>query len=359
MGEHEAQGAGRWKRDAGGTAVNVAVVGYGYWGPNLARNFSSLEGASLRAVCEVDARLLKKARESHPLASMTGDFDAMLEDDSIDAVCIATPAATHGELALRALRAGRHVLVEKPMATSSAQCEAMAEEADKRGLVLMVDYPFVYCGAVRKLAELVSTGALGNLYYFDSVRINLGIVQSDVNVLWDLAVHDLSILHRLGWQRPVSVSASGVSHIDGGLVDTAYLTLHYDSSFIAHVHVSWLAPTKIRRTTVAGDRSMAIWDDTESTEKLKIYDSGVDMKSADREDVNRLLVEYRAGDIHVPRLDATEPLALLAAEFRDAVGRGVRGGATPLTGAEEGARIVRVVEAADASIRRNGERIPL
>ena len=338
-----------------GISMNVAVVGYGYWGPNLARNFSSLEGVSLRTVCECNPHLLKKAQKAYPLASMTGDFDEILKDGSIDAVCIATPALTHYDLSLRALRAGKHVLVEKPMAMSSAQCDTMAREADKRGLVLMVDHPFAYCGAVRKLAEFSSKGELGNLYYFDSVRINLGIVQSDVNVLWDLAVHDLSILFQLGGERPVSVSASGVSHIENRPIDTVYLTLHYDSSFIAHVHVSWLAPIKIRHTTVAGDCKMAIYNDTESVEKLKIYDSGVDMKSASREDMNKLLVEYRAGDIYVPRLDSSEPLALLTADFYHAVCRSEK----PLTGAEDGARVVRILEAADRSIQRNGERIAL
>ena len=335
--------------------MNVAVAGYGYWGPNLARNFSSLDGATLKTVCDLDSRLLKKARKAHPLASVTADFDQILKDDSIDAVCVATPALTHYDLSMRALGAGKHVLVEKPMASSSAQCETMAAEADKRGLVLMVDHPFAYCGAVRKLAELLSRGELGTLYYFDSVRINLGIVQSDVNVLWDLAVHDLSILFRIGGEGPVSVSAAGVSHIESKPIDTVYLTLHYDSSFIAHVHVSWLAPIKIRHTTVAGDCKMAIYNDNEAVEKLKIYDSGVDMKSADKEDLNKILVEYRTGDIYAPKLDSSEPLALVAADFHDAVRRGTR----PLTGAEEGARVVRVLEAADRSIARNGERVSL
>lgn len=335
--------------------MKVAVVGYGYWGPNLARNFALLDGVSVAAVCEKSGPLLQKARRNHPLALATDDFDDIIGDGSIDAVCIATPALTHAGLSMRALEAGKHVLVEKPMAMSAAECEAMSREAERRGLVLMVDHTFAYSGAVRKLAELSSGGKLGNLYYFDSVRINLGIVQSGVNVLWDLAVHDLSILFQLGCEPPVSVSASGVSHIEAGLTDTAYLTLHYDCAFIAHVHVSWLAPAKIRRTTVAGDRKMAIYDDTEATEKLKVYDSGVDMKSAGKEDMDRILVEYRTGDITAPKLDSSEPLSLVASEFRDAVGESRK----PFTGAEDGARLVGILEAADRSIKRNGERVSL
>ncbi len=338
--------------------MKIAVVGYGYWGPNLARNIASLDGVSLGTVCDTSAPLLAKAQKDHPLASVTGSIDDVLADGSIDAVCIATPARTHGELSLRALKAGKHVLVEKPMATSSAECETMAREAKQRGLVLMVDHTFVYSGAVRKLVECASGDGergLGNLYYFDSVRINMGIVQSDVNVLWDLAVHDLSILFQLDHHAPVSVSASGTSHIQRGLVDTAYLTLHYDSAFLAHVHVSWLAPVKIRRTTIAGDRKMAIYDDTEATEKLKVYDSRLNRIAAGKKDLKEFLVEYRIGDITVPKLDSSEPLSLLVTEFRDAI----RENRTPLVGAEEGARIVRILEAADRSLKRDGERVHL
>lgn len=335
--------------------MQIAVVGYGYWGPNLARNFASLDGVSLKTVCETSPALLEKARKNHPSVSLTNNFDDVLKDSSVDAVCIATPALTHAGLSLRALRAGKHVLVEKPMAMSSAECETMTEEAEKRGLVLMVDHTFAYSGAVRKLAEFSSGGEMGSFYYFDSVRINLGIVQSDVNVLWDLAVHDLSILFQLGGERPVSVSASGVAHIERGLADTAYLTLHYDSAFIAHIHVSWLAPAKIRRTTVAGNRKMAVYDDTKATEKLKIYDSGVDIGSVSGKEREKLLLEYRTGDIFVPKLESSEPLSLVAAEFRNAVGENRE----PFTGARDGAAIVRILEAADASIKRDGERVPL
>lgn len=335
--------------------MKVAIAGYGYWGPNLARNFESLDGAVLKTVCDTDPRLLKKARKDHPLVSTTENFGDVLADAEIDAVCIATPALTHADLALRALRADKHVLVEKPMAQTSAQCGKMAKEAEKRGLVLMVDHVFAYSGAVRDLAVLSSGKKLGSLYYFDSARINLGIVRSDVNVLWDLAIHDLSILFQINDSEPVAVSASGVSHIRGKPIDTAYLTLHYDSSFMAHVHVSWLAPVKIRRTTVAGDKKMAIYDDTESVEKLKIYNSGINTKSASRRDLHKLLVEYRTGDIHSPKLDSSEPLFLVASEFYKCV----REGRQPLTGAESGARIVRILEAADMSIKKNGKRISL
>ncbi|WP_462137807.1 Gfo/Idh/MocA family protein [Candidatus Mycalebacterium sp.] len=335
--------------------MNIAIAGYGYWGPNLARNFASLDGVTLKAVCDEDASLLEKARKNHPFISTTENFDDIISDESIDAVCLATPALTHAELGLRALRADKHILVEKPMAATLAECEKMTNEAEKRGLVLMVDHIFAYSGAVRKLAALASEKALGELYYFDSTRINLGIVRSDVNVLWDLAIHDLSILFQVSPTEPVAVTASGVSHIKGKPIDTAYLTLHYDSSFIAHVHVSWLAPVKIRRTTVAGDKKMAIYDDTESVEKLKIYDTGINTKSASDEDMKKLLVEYRAGDINSPKLDSSEPLFLVAKEFYDCVCEGKK----PFTGAYAGAQIARILEAADTSIKQNGQRVVL
>ncbi len=335
--------------------MNIAVIGYGYWGPNMARNFASFDGTELKYVCDSRPGVLEKARRNHPFVSVTENFDDILKDGSVDAVCITTPAATHAELSLKALSSGRHVLVEKPMAMSSAECAEMAEEAEKRSLTLMVDHTFAYSGAVRKLAEISSDGSLGNLYYFDSVRINLGIVQSDVNVLWDLAVHDLSILFQVSDECPFAVSASGVSHIESKPVDTAYLTLHYNSSFIAHVHVSWLAPVKIRHTTVAGDIKMAIYDDTQSVEKLKVYDMGIDTNSSGEKDKNRLLVEYRAGDIHSPKLDSSEPLSLVTQEFYNSVCSGRK----PLTDSEAGMRIVRILEAADMSIKRDGERVLL
>ena len=338
--------------------MNIAIAGYGYWGPNLARNFASLDGVSVRAVCETVPALAEKAKSAHPLATVTADFDEILADASVDAVCVATPASSHSELSMQALSAGKHLLVEKPMAVKPSDCEKMAEIAREKRLVLMVDHTFVYAGAVRKLAEIAADGGIGDLYYFDSVRINLGIVQTDVNVLWDLAVHDLSILFQVCGEQPVAVSASAVSHIPGMPVDTAYMTLHYKSSFIAHIHVGWLAPVKIRRTTVAGNRKMAIYDDTESTEKLKIYDSGVDMRGAGTDtntDIKRLRVEYRSGDIHIPRLDSSEPLSLVTKEFVSAI----REGRKPKTDASAGLRIVRILEAADRSIKANGGRVAL
>ena len=335
------------------SGINIAIIGYGYWGPNLARNFAALGNAAVHTVCDNDAASLEKARKRLPLAALTSDYEDILKDGGIHAVCIATPALTHAELALRALQSGKHVLVEKPLAMTRSQCDRMIAEADKRGLVLMVDHTFAYSGAARKLAELSQT--FGKLHYFDSVRINLGIVQSDVNVLWDLAVHDLSILFQLGVDSPRAVSAVGVSHFASGVIDTAYLTLHYDSAFIAHVHVSWLAPAKVRRTIVAGDRKMAIYDDTEAVEKVKVYDSGVDARLVDEEAKKRMQVEYRTGDMVAPKLDSTEALALVAEEFCNCITNKRR----PLTAAVDGARIVHILEAADQSLRQDGARIAL
>ena len=328
--------------------LGVAIVGYGYWGPNLARN--AQESPSLRPVriCDLSEALRAKAAAKHPQAVVTDSFDDTLEDPAVEAVFIATPPATHFPLALKALQAGKHVLVEKPLARTSKECLALMEEAEKRGRVLMVDHTFAYTGAVRKAREL-SASSLGDLLYYDSVRINLGLFQRDVNVLWDLAVHDLAILDNVTGLRPVAVSATGLAHVEGYPANTAYLTLFYEEAFVAHVHCSWMAPVKIRRTLLGGSRKMIVYDDLEPTEKIKVYDKGISLNPTDEEKYD-MRVDYRTADVHSPKVVAKEALAALLEEFADCV----RTGRKPLTDAASGLRVVSILEAADESLRLRG-----
>jgi len=334
--------------------IGVGVIGLGYWGPNLLRNFAESEGATLRAVCDLRADRLATSAARYPGVTTTRDVSALLADPSIDAVAIATPVSTHFELAMAALNAGKHVLVEKPLAGSSEEGLRLIEAAERRGLVLMVGHTFVYTGAVRKIAALVSSGELGDLYYYDSVRVNLGLFQHDVNVIWDLAVHDLSILDHVLPQRPRAVSATGTSHVAGGHENIAYLTLFFDNNLIAHIHVNWLAPVKIRRTLIGGSQRMIVYDDLEPSEKIKIYDKGITI-SNNPESVYQMLVGYRAGDMWAPRLDVTEALRLEVGHFVECVERGMQ----PTTDAHSGLRVVRLVEAASRSMEARGRLIEL
>ena len=334
--------------------LGVAVVGYGYWGPNLVRNLVELPGAQVRWVCDLHADRLDLAARRYPGVGVTNDYDEVLGDPSVDVVAIATPLGTHYQLALAALRAGRHVLVEKPLTATSDEALRLIEEADRRGLVLFVGHTFVYTGAVRTIHDLVEKGMLGDLYYYDSVRVNLGLFQHDVNVMWDLAVHDLSILDYVVPETPVAVSAVAMSHIPQQPENIAYLTLTFESSFVAHLHVNWLAPAKVRRTLLGGSRQMIVYDDLEPSEKVRVYDRGIDLVS-DREAVYELLVSYRTGDVWAPQLDPTEALRTETAHFLRCVTDGER----PLTGGEEGLRVVRILEAAATSARTGGRFTPI
>ncbi|MBI3492899.1 MAG: Gfo/Idh/MocA family oxidoreductase [Acidobacteria bacterium] len=306
------------------------------------------------AVCDRQDDRLTSAAARYPVVATTTHVRQLFENPDVDAVAIATPVSTHFDLALRALQAGKHVLVEKPLAASSADALRLIEEAERRGRVLMVDHTFVYTGAVQKIASLVSSGELGDIYYYDSVRVNLGLFQHDVNVIWDLAVHDLSIMDHVLPSRPRAVSATGVSHVAGGHENIAYLTVFFDNNLIAHMHVNWLAPVKIRRTLIGGSKRMIVYDDLEPSEKIKIYDSGITVNSRP-ESVYQMLVGYRAGDMWAPRLDATEALKTEVAHFVDCVERGTK----PRTDAASGLRVVRLVEAASASMAARGRLIEL
>jgi predicted dehydrogenase len=334
--------------------ITVGVIGYGYWGPNLVRNFAEAPGGRVGAITDIRAERLAEVKARYPAIAVSTDARDLINDSAVDAVVIATPVSTHFELALAAMRAGKHVLVEKPMTATSEQSLALIDEAHKRGLVLMVDHTFVYTSAVKKIRELTQNGDLGEIYYYDSVRINLGLFQHDVNVLWDLAVHDLSIMDYVLAQTPVSVSATGLAHVAGAPENIAYMTMFFDGRLIAHVHVNWLAPVKVRRTLLGGSRRMIVFDDLEASEKVKVYDRGISVNLSP-ENVYQMLVGYRAGDMWAPQLALTEALQTEARHFLECIEHR----STPTTDGQAGLRVVRLLEAATQSMAQHGALVPL
>jgi len=334
--------------------IRVGVIGYGYWGPNLVRNFIEAPGTTVRAVADTrdDRRSLAQSR--HLGVEVTADHRDLLRNREIDAIAISTPVSTHFPLAMEALKAGKHVLVEKPMTTSSEDAMRLIDEADRRNLVLMVDHTFVYTGAVRKIRELIEGGSIGDLYYYDSTRVNLGLFQHDVDVIWDLAVHDLSIMEFLLPEAPMSVSATGIGHVNGATENIAYVTAFYESSLIAHVSVNWLSPVKIRRTLIGGSKQMVVYDDIENSEKVKVFDKGITVKNGP-ESLYKLLVSYRSGDMYAPRIEITEALQVEARHFADCI----ENGTTPITDGMSGLRVVSVLEAATRSMKERGRCIQL
>lgn len=331
---------------------NIGVIGCGYWGPNLVRNFHSLGRSPLLMCADKLEGRLAFIQSQFPTVQVTQAAEEIFRNPKIDGVAIATPVATHYPLAREALLHDKDVLVEKPMTTSVAQAEELVELAERRSRILMVDHTFVYTGAVRKLKELIDQNALGELYYVDSVRVNLGLFQHDTNVLWDLAVHDISIIDHLCGRLPQSVSAVGMSHFNNGVENIAYLTCFYDEKFLAHVHVNWLAPVKVRTMLLCGSKKMAVYDDVEPSEKVKVYDKGV-QSGEDPESVRQALIQYRVGDMYAPCLEGTEALRSECAHFLDCVERRSR----PVTDGLMGLRVVRVLEAADRSIHSGNQNI--
>ncbi len=329
--------------------IQVGVIGFGYWGPNLVRNFAELPTARVSAVCDRRPERLAIAERRYPGVRTLTDPAALIADPSIDAVVVATPVQHHFDYSLAALGAGKHVLVEKPLSSTSEQAVRLIDEAAARRLVLMVDHTFVYTGAVRKMRELTDAGELGDIYYYDSVRINLGLFQHDVNVLWDLAVHDLSIMDYVLQEQPVSVSATGFAHVNGQPENIAYMTMFFGSNLIAHVHVNWLSPVKIRRTLLGGSRRMVMFDDLEASDKLKVYDRGISLNPSP-ESVYQMLIGYRTGDLWAPQLEVAEALSVGAAHFIDCI----RDGSPPVTDGHAGLRVVRLLEAATTSMAAQG-----
>jgi predicted dehydrogenase len=334
--------------------IGIAIVGYGYWGPNLVRNFANTDGAQVIAVSDFDEAKLALAQRRFPGIETTTDYRELLTNPKIDAIAIATPVQSHYDLALKALRAGKHVFVEKPLAQTSDQVRHLIEEADRRRLALMVDHTFLYTPAVQKIRALISEGELGDIYYYNGIRASLGLFQTDVNVIWDLAVHDMSIMQYILNETPVAVSATGAYHVAGSPANMAHITLFFQSSCIAHVNVNWLSPVKIRQTLIGGSKKMIVYDDLEATEKIKLYDKGITVRRAE-EDAHQFRIGYRAGDMWAPHLAVKEALETEAEHFIDCV----RTGATPISNGETGLQVVEILEAASRSIAAQGSPIPI
>lgn len=334
--------------------IKIGIIGYGYWGPNLVRNFAETPGMEIAAVSDLDASKLAVVSKRYPAVKTTTDYRDLLKDPKIDAIAVATPVSTHFELGMAALRAGKHLWLEKPMTETSLQAQQLVDEAHRRGLVLIVDHTFIYTGAVRKMGEIIQSEDFGRVFYYDSIRVNLGLFQRDVSVISDLAVHDFSILDYLLREHPVAVSASGTNHFPGTPENLAYVTLFYESGAIAHANVSWLAPVKVRQILVGGSKKMVTYDDLEPSEKIKVYDKGVSFTD-DPERIQEMRVGYRTGDMWAPKVGVTEALRTEGEHFVDCI----ENSKTPHTDGRLGLRVVELIEAANHSMRRRGETVYL
>lgn len=328
--------------------LKIGVIGYGYWGPNIVRNFAGHQDCKVVSVCDKSAAALGRIASRHPGVGMTTDANDILYSADIDAVAIVTPVSSHYPLAKKALENGKHVFVEKPFTATAAEAEELVELAARKNLQIMVDHTFLFTGAVRKIKQLVDEGALGPLYYYDSTRVNLGLFQHDVNVLWDLAPHDLSIMDYLLGLEPELVVATGAAHLNA-LEDVAYLTIYFPNNVIAHINVNWLSPVKVRTTLVGGQRRMLLWDDLDRGEKIRVYDKGADVKT--EEGVHKLLVSYRSGDMWAPKVEELEALQLETRYFLDCIQQGTK----PFNDGQAGLRVVKILEAAEQSMRQHKE----
>jgi predicted dehydrogenase len=335
--------------------VGIGLVGYGYWGPNLARNFTLEANCRLAAICELQADRARLAAQRHPGTAVTDRYAALLEDPHVDAVVIATPLPTHFGLARQALLADKDVLLEKPMTRTAAEAEALVGLARAGGRILAVDHTFLFTDAIRKLKELVRGGTLGDLLYMDSVRTNLGLFHPDHNVLFDLAPHEISIVLHLLERDPVSVQVHGVCHTNNGVENLAYVHLEFEGGFVAHFHLNWLAPVKIRQTILAGSRQMVVYDDMQRIEKLKIYNKGIALRGDGVHARQAAGVNYRTGEMVAPHLPNQEALAVEVAHFVECVAQRK----PPLVPGEDGLRVVRILEAAQCSLNNRGQRVEL
>src|SRR5881296_777062 len=332
--------------------IRTGVIGYGYWGPNIVRNLRSLEGCQLAAVCDQSPVALQRVRQAYPDLPVTTNPYDLLTSPEIDAVAVVTPVSTHFDLAKAALENGKHVFVEKPFTSTTQQAEELIELADRKNLRIMVDHTFLFTGAVRKIRQLIEERVLGDLYYYDSTRVNLGLFQHDVSVVWDLAPHDLAIMDFLIQQKPEAVIATGEAHLNG-LVDIAFLTIYFPRSTIAHLNVNWLSPVKVRTTLIGGEKKMLVWNDLEADEKIKVYDKGVQRNNG--QGLYDLLVSYRSGDMWAPRVEQSEALKVELDYFLECVAKG----RTPLNDGAAGLRVVKMLEAADQSLKASGRAIEL
>jgi predicted dehydrogenase len=332
--------------------IRIGVIGYGYWGPHLVRNFHSLDGCDVTVVCDKNAEALRRAKQAYPSVQVTSDIREVLSATNVDAMAVVTPVWTHFELTKAALENGKHAFVEKPFTSTVQQAERLIDLAEKKRLQIMVDHTFLFTGAVRKIRQLIEEGALGRLYYYDSTRVNLGLFQHDVNVIWDLAPHDLSIMDHVINGKPETVIATGESHVNGH-EDLAYITIYFRDKIIAHINVNWLSPVKVRTTLIGGEKKMLVWNDLDADEKLKVYDKGVETTNGNG--VYELLVSYRSGDMWAPRIDQTEALRTETKYFIECISRNER----PFNDAIAGLRVVRMLEAADRSLKGRGKPISL
>lgn len=334
--------------------INIGVVGFGYWGPNVARNFNSTQGARIVAISDADDASLKLAGQNYPGVHLTSRFEELLTSPDVDAVAIVTPVSSHFDIARAALLNGKHIFIEKPFTASVTEAEQLIELAERKRLKIMVDHTFLFTGAVRKIKELIDEGVLGDLYYFDSIRVNLGIFQKDVNVVWDLAPHDLSIMDYLINKEPTAVMATGVAHFNNALEDVAYITVYFPDNIIAHLNVNWLSPVKIRTTLIGGQKKMLVWNDLASDEKIRVYDKGVEglegLESESKEIAYGRRVSYRSGDMWAPRVNQVEALKGETAYFVHCINTNQ----TPQNDGYAGLRIVRMLEAIIKSLNGGG-----
>ncbi len=336
--------------------IKIGVVGYGYWGPNIVRNFQTAQPGCVKFICDRDAKALERARKAYPSIETTPDCKEIITSSGVDAVAVITPVATHYPLVKAALENGKHVFVEKPFTDSVKHAEELVELAEKKNLRLMVDHTFLFTGAVRKIKELIDGDVLGSLYYYDSMRVNLGLFQSDVNVLWDLAPHDFSIMEYLIGKKPLAVVATGQNHVNR-TEDVSYITIYFRDNVIAHFNVNWLSPVKVRTTLIGGEKKMLVWNDLEADEKIKVYDKGVKTNGNGNGNgdggghgVYELLVSYRMGDIWAPRIDQVEALKMEAQYFIDCIVNNK----TPFNDGHAGLRVVKMLAAADQSLSKKG-----
>jgi len=327
--------------------VKFGVIGYGYWGPNVVRNLNLMDKAEVLVVCDKSPASRKRVQKAYPSLRVTSDAAEMMSSKDLDAIAVITPVWTHYELAKAALEHGKHVFVEKPFTSNTAQAEELINLAVKKNLKIMVDHTFLFTGAVKKIRQLLKEGTLGNLYYYDSTRVNLGLFQHDVNVVWDLAPHDLSIIDHLIAESPEALVATGQTHLNG-CEDVAFITLYFPNKIIAHINVNWLSPVKVRTTLIGGEKKMLVWNDLEADEKIKVYDKGVDVKN--QQGLYNLLVNYRSGDMWAPQVEQVEALSQELAYFVDCIAHDK----VPFNDGAAGLRVVKMLEAADQSLRKRG-----
>ena len=332
------------------STLRIGVIGYGYWGPNVVRNFYNTPNAVVVSVCDSNVKSLQRARRMYPSMTVTTNPADILTSPGIDAVAIVTPISHHFPLAKKALENGKHVFVEKPFTANVAEAEQLIELAERKNLTIMVDHTFLFCGAVRKIREVISSGTLGSLYYYDSTRVNLGMFQHDANVVWDLATHDLSIIDYLIPEGPEAIVATGENHVNG-VEDMAFVTMYFVDKVIAHLNVNWLSPVKVRTTLIGGEKKMLVWNDLEADEKIKIYDKGIERPNGNGG--HDLRVSYRTGDLWVPRLEQVEALTLETQYFVDCV----FSGHTPINDGQAGLRVVQMLESIDQSMSQKGKMV--